>query len=151
MPVLALRQQDPGNKGPQRHRQTQRIHKQRRAQHQQQRSGGKDFAHARRSDVTEDRPQQIASAYQHAGKRQYFHADLHPVDMTAVGSGQQRDQRQGWDHRDILKQQHRKAQLPRFAAVHAFIHHQLQGHGGRGHRQTNPANDRRLPAKVGQP
>ena len=46
MPVFTFCQQDPGNKGAQRHRQAQRIHKQRGTQYQQQRRCCKDFAHA---------------------------------------------------------------------------------------------------------
>ena len=125
MPVLTLRQQHTRDKGTERHRQPQRIHKQGRSQHQQQRRGGKHLAYAGGGNKPEHRAEQIAPSHQHAGKGQHLHADLHPVEMFLARSCQQWNQRQRRDHRQILKQQDREAQLPRFVAVHALIAHQL--------------------------
>jgi len=70
--------------------------------------------------------------------------------VVIAAARQQRHQRQGRDHRQILEQQHRESQLSRLAAVHPLVAHKLERHRGGGHRETNAANHRRLPGKVGQ-
>ncbi len=79
--ILTFRQQHAGNKGAQRHRQPQRLHKQGRSEDQQQRGGSEHLPDPRAGDKTEHRPQQIASANQHPGKGQDLHADRQPVHM----------------------------------------------------------------------
>ncbi len=148
--VFALRQQHPGNEGAERHRQAKRFHKQRRAEHQQQRRGSEDLAHAGSGDIAEQRPQQETAADQHAAERRHLERDLRPVVAGAAGAGQNRDQRQRRDHRHILEQQYREAELPPFVAVHALLAHQLQRHGGGRHRQADAADHRRLPGEVRQ-
>ncbi|CCK16252.1 hypothetical protein BN136_2262 [Cronobacter universalis NCTC 9529] len=106
--IFAFSQQNAGDKRAERHRKPQQIHKQRGAEHQQQRGGGKHLAHAGTGNKPKHRAQEITPTHQHHGERQHLHADFQPVRMLIAIARQQRHHRQRRDHREILKQQHRE-------------------------------------------
>ena len=151
VPVFAAGQNHAGQEGAKRRRQSHRRHQQRDADHEAERGGDEDLAQAGHGDIAEDRPGQIGAGGDHHGdgrKRDQRHLPAGPTINQAEtgmcrlggvfghrggvhqpGHGQQRDEGQHRDDRDVLKQQDRERGLPAVRTQQPLFPQRLQHDG----------------------
>ncbi|MCY1238940.1 hypothetical protein D9M72_517010 [compost metagenome] len=155
MPVFRIGQQHAGQEGPQRHRQSDRIHHQRDADHQQQRKRGEHLAHVGARDKAQRRPNQVAAADHHrADHRHRLHAG-HPASGARTGAAGSLDGKQGQqrDHRDggnVLEQQDAEAGGAGRRAEQVALGQRRQRDRGGRQRQAQAGDQRHLPRRTRQ-
>ena len=127
MPVFRLGQEHAGEERAERHRQTGLVEKQRDAEDQEQREGGKNFTQPRARDMAEHRPRDEVAEHQRADDDRDGEGDALPGKTgPAARVAEQRQRREHRDHRQILEQQDRKRRLPTLRAERAALIQRLQ-------------------------
>ncbi len=144
MAILAFSQQNAGDEGTERHRQTERVHKQGRSQYQQQRRGGKYFSDPGAGDKPKTGRSRKRPPISIPAKAKTFSPTVTQLRWSSpepANSGTRASAGSPPDPGTAA----RKTQLAGLAATHSFLTHQLQRHCRGRHRQTNTADHRRLP------
>ncbi|MNP04612.1 hypothetical protein D3C76_965310 [compost metagenome] len=131
MAVLRVRQQHPGEKGPQCHGNTGQFHQPGRANHHQQRGGGRDFLQLGSGHEAKYRAQQVAPAdYDQADAAQHLEQGFDAARTGGVGGTEQGNHCNQRDRRDVLKQQDGERLAAMRAGQFLAFCEQLQAEGG---------------------
>ena len=135
VPVLGPGQEHAGEKGAQRHGHAGRRHQLRDADHQQQREGREELAHARLRDEPHRRPREVAADHDHPGHRGKGDAEALPVARAGGrrAGREQGDERDERDGRDVLEQEDGEGRAAGGRGELVALRHRL--HGDRGGRQ----------------
>ncbi len=142
MAIFAVGQHHPGEEGAESGRKPHRLHQHGDGDHQQQGGGDEDLPHMGLGDGTKHRPHQVMTTQHDAGDGRDYQQTMLPTRQLGAAiagdwrHGQQWQQRQDRNDRNILKQQHRKGGATALALHQLALLQALQNDGGGGERQN---------------
>ena len=158
MAVFALRQHHAGEEGAECRGQPHELHQQRDAHHHHQCEADEHLAHACFGHEAEQRAREEAPGQHHHGDGGKHGNGLGPARQVAdergvmrvmrLGGGEQRQQGEDGDDRDVLEQQHGEARLPGGGLEDAALIEALQHDSGRRHGQDQAGGQCGLPAEA---